>query len=416
VHARRYIAFALTFFLAAGAACNARPAATATNPAPQATTPDQQALDKLLAPIALYPDALLAQVLACATSPQQVTEVDKWLKQNQSLKGTQLQEATSQKGFDASFVALVLFPDVLNMMAQNMQWTTEVGKAFLSDQKAVLDSAQRLRSQAQAMGNLKSTPQQTVSTETKDGTTVIVVQPANPQVVYVPQYPQTVYTTPAPAPTTTPTTSTESSDSGGKAAAALVGFALGVVVGAAASDDYYYGPYGWGAWGMGWHTHTVVVTGGAWRVPPYHRYPYTRPVPYGSYRPPANVYAPTNINLNRNVNVNQPARGATARPTPYGAGSTARPTARPATPARQPATTQRAARPASPSYGATNYGSRGYGGGSSPSTTARHSTQTSGTRSGAFSGYQNGQSQRAASNRGRSSASGGGRSRSRSRR
>ena len=350
-----------------------------------AASTDQQALDKLLAPIALYPDALLAQLLACATSPQQVTEVNNWLQQNKNLQGTQLQEAASKKGFDASFAALVLFPDVLDMMAKNMPWTTEIGKAFLSDQKGVLDSVQRLRAQAQAMGNLKTTPQQTVTTQTKEGTTVIVVQPANPQVVYVPTYPQTVYTTPAP---------TQSSDSGDKATAALIGFMLGVAVGAAASNDYYYG-----AWGMGWHTHVVVVRGGYWRVPPHARYPYTRPVPYRSYHPRGNVYAPTNVNVNvnrNNVNVNQSGRNATPRPS-----------TRPEAPSTQPATRQQpSTRPqATP---ASSYGSRGYGqaGAGSPSTQER-----SGTKSGAFSGYESGKSERTASARGRSSASGSGKAR-----
>ena len=401
--ANRYVAAVLGLWMFAGTACNAVSQAATQTATPKATTPDQQALDKLLAPVALYPDALLAQVLACASSPQQVTEVNQWLQQNKKLQGTALQEAASQKGFDASFVAMVLFPDVLTMMGQNMEWTSELGKAFLSDQKGVLESAQRLREQAKSVGNLKTTSQQTVTTETKDGTQVIVIQPANPQVVYVPVYTQTVYTTP-PATTTQTTAASSSSDSGGKGAAALIGFALGVVVGAAASDNYY-GPYGYGAWGMGWHTHTVVVTGGAWRVPPHARYPYTRPVPYGSYHPRGNVYAPTNINVNRNVNmnnvnVNQPGRGATTRPA-----------TRTATPATQPATRQQpSTRPQAAT--ASNYGSRGYGqgGAGSPSTTAaRPSTQgRSGTSSGAFSGYQSGQSEKAASKRGHRSASGGG--------
>ena len=90
-------------------------------------------LEQLLAPVALYPDALLAQVLTAATSPQQVTEVNTWLQQNNQLQGTALQDAANQKGFDASFVALVLFPDVLDMLASNIDWTTELGTAFLSD-------------------------------------------------------------------------------------------------------------------------------------------------------------------------------------------------------------------------------------------------------------------------------------------
>lgn len=406
--ANRYIAASLSLcLLLVSTVCQASPQATSTIPAGSATA-DQQALDKLLSPIALYPDALLAQVLACSTSPQQVTEVSRWLEQNKNLQGTQLQEAANQQGFDASFVALVLFPDVLGLMAQNMEWTTEVGKAFLSDQEAVLGSVQRLRAQAQAMGNLKTNSQQTVSTQTQDGTQVIIVQPANPQVVYVPQYTQTVYTTPAPAPTTQ-TTSSSSSDK--TVAAALIGFGLGVALGAAMNDDYYYGPYGWGAWGVGWHTHTVVVVGNPWRVPPRARYPYTRPVPYGTYRAPRNVYAPTNIN----VNVNRPTYNVNRD----GTTPTARPATRPAAPSTQPATAQQrssAARPqaaAAPAARSSNYGSRGYASAATPSAgAARPASQArSGTSSGAFSGYQSGQSERAASARGRKSSSGGRRER-----
>ncbi|MBP1624238.1 MAG: hypothetical protein H6Q07_2258, partial [Acidobacteria bacterium] len=190
MHPKRYIASILTVCLLFA------PIAQAVQSMPQANAPNsaQQGLDKLLAPIALYPDALLAQVLACATSPQQVTEVNKWLEQNKGLQGSQLQDAATKQGFDASFVALALFPDVLVLMGKNMEWTTEVGKAFLSDQKNVLAAVQRLRAQAQAAGNLKTNEQQTVTTEKKDGTQVIVIQPTNPQIVYVPVYnTQTVY-------------------------------------------------------------------------------------------------------------------------------------------------------------------------------------------------------------------------------
>jgi hypothetical protein len=117
MHPNRYVAMMLAVCLLFA------PLAQAVEPMPQTTagTAGQQGLDKLLAPVALYPDALLAQLLACATSPQQLTEVNKWLEQNKSLQGTALQDAASQKGFDASFVALVLFPDVLTLMGKNME-------------------------------------------------------------------------------------------------------------------------------------------------------------------------------------------------------------------------------------------------------------------------------------------------------
>jgi hypothetical protein len=260
-----------------------------------AANANDQALDKLMGPIALYPDPLLAQVLACASSPEQVTDVSAWLKmQDKALQGSKLQEAATAKGFDASFAAIVLFPDVLDTLAQNLPWTTEVGKAFVSDQKAVLASVQRLRKQAQTVGNLKTTPQQEVNVETQDGQQVIVIEPANPQIVYVPVYnTQVVYTTPPPP---------AEKDNSDAVAAAALGFMAGIVIGAAVSDPY---PYGWGAWGVGWHSSTVIVTGAAWRVPPGGRYGYARPVPYGGYRAPTNINAPSrNVNINNSTNVN----------------------------------------------------------------------------------------------------------------
>ena len=268
-------------------------------------------MEQLLAPIALYPDALLAQVLTSATSPAQVTEMNNWLQQNNKLQGTDLQEAAQKKGFDASFVALALFPDVLHTMATQIEWTTELGTAFLSDPKGVLNSVQQLRAQAQTAGNLKSTPQQSVTAESQDGQQIIVIQPANPQVVYVPVYnPQVVY---YPAPPS--------------ATAVLLAFGAGIAIGAAISNNSHYPPYGWGVWGMGWHTSTVVVRGGVWVVPPHPRYAYVRPIPmpYGAvYRPKPYVYAPTTVNINR-VTVNNSGYAGAARPVPRPYAPAARP-------------------------------------------------------------------------------------------
>src|SRR5262249_2381439 len=144
------------------------------------------------------------------------------------------------------------------------------------------------------------------------------IQPANPQIVYVPVYnTQTVYTTPPPPPE-------KEKDDSDAAALALLGFMAGVAIGAAASDPCCY-PYGWGAWGGGWPSSTGIVTGGAWRIPPGGRYGYARPVPYGSYRAPTNINAPSrninnvNVNIDRSNNINNINSGnrnnsATARP------------------------------------------------------------------------------------------------------
>ena len=202
---------------------------------------DPAYLDKLLAPVALYPDQLLAQMLLCSGNPRKVGELGAWLK-GTPLKGSELQQAAGQAGFEPSFVALAPFPQVVDFMAGNLTWTSQIGGAFAVDRAAVFDSIQRLRKQSQTAGNLKSTPQQTVETKTVEGgEQVIVIEPANPQVVYVPQYnPQVVY---VQQPTTTTVVVHEDDDD--EAAAALIGFTAGVVIGAAVNNSYYYGPYGW---------------------------------------------------------------------------------------------------------------------------------------------------------------------------
>jgi uncharacterized protein DUF3300 len=202
-----------------------------------------EALDRLLAPIALYPDQLLAQILLCAANPGKVAALSEWLVSNESLKGTELQEAATKAGFGPSFVALALFPDVVNTMAQQIDWTSSLGQAFAADRSSVFASIQRLRTKAHAAGKLKTTPQQEVETRTtSSGEQVIVIEPANPQVVYVPQYnPTTVYT----QPTSSTVVVQQESSSGDAVAAGLIGFTAGIALGAAIDNDYYYGPYGW---------------------------------------------------------------------------------------------------------------------------------------------------------------------------
>jgi len=215
--------------------------------APQAQAgPPSGTLDQLLAPIALYPDPLLAQMLMSATTPAKITELDGWLKKNQTLKGTQLQDAAVKAGFDPSFVALALFPQVVAKMAGQIAWTTLLGQAFAADRSSVLDAIQRLRHQAQNVGTLKSTPQQEVATKTTpEGQNVIVIEPANPQVVYVPQYNTEVIYTQAPATTNTTIIVEDNSNADAAVAAGVIGFTAGIAIGAAMNNNYYYGPYGW---------------------------------------------------------------------------------------------------------------------------------------------------------------------------
>jgi uncharacterized membrane protein YgcG len=187
---------------------------------------------------------LLAQMLMSATKSAKVTELDNWMKSNQKLKGTQLQDAAVRAGFDASYVALVIFPQVVTYMAQNVAWTQSLGAWFTTDRNAVFASIQRLRQQAKTVGTLTSNAQQQVETkQTSAGQEVIVIEPTNPQVVYVPQYnPQVVYTQP---PTTTVVVQEDDDDAAEAVAAGLIGFTAGIAIGAAVNNNYYYGPYGW---------------------------------------------------------------------------------------------------------------------------------------------------------------------------
>jgi hypothetical protein len=211
---------------------------------PAQSVPSAADLDAMLAQVALYPDQLLGPMLISAGNPATIGALEEWLRGHESLKGSELQSAAAAAGFGDSFVALVVFPDVLQWMASQTAWTTAVGHAFATDRSAVFASIQRLRKKAQSAGTLKTTPQQTVETkQTSGGENVIVIEPANPQVVYVPQYnSQTVYTTPA---TSTTVVVHEDNSSADAAVAGMIGFTAGVAIGAMWDNNYYYGPYGW---------------------------------------------------------------------------------------------------------------------------------------------------------------------------
>src|SRR5215470_17019732 len=148
----------------------------------------QEELDQLLAPIALYPDDLLSQIFMASTYPLEVVEASRWAKQHQNLKGDALAQALEKQDWDPSVRSLVNFPDVLSKMSEKLDWTQKLGDAFISQQKDVMDAVQRLRAKAEASGNLKTTEQQKVIVEEK----IIKIEPANPQVVYVPTYNPTV--------------------------------------------------------------------------------------------------------------------------------------------------------------------------------------------------------------------------------
>jgi hypothetical protein len=205
--------------------------------APQ--TPDQ--LQQLVAPIALYPDSLVAQILAASTFPEQVVEADRWVQAHPNLKGDALAQAVDQQPWDPSVKALTAFPSVLGNMDKNISWTSTLGDAYYNQEQDVMDAVQVMRQKAEAAGNLKTTQQQTVTTQ---GSTVIV-RPAAPDVVYVPAYnPWLVYGGPIVAwPGWYPYPGIWY---GGPYLSFGIGFGIG-----------FYGGYGWGwnHWGYDWHNH-----------------------------------------------------------------------------------------------------------------------------------------------------------------
>ncbi len=175
------------------------PAAKTAPAAPAAASAkafSQQELDELLAPIALYPDALLAQVLMASTYPLQVVEAARWVKANPGLKDKALEDALQKQEWDPAVKALTVLPQVLTMMNEKLDWTQKLGDAFLAQQADVMKTTQNLRAKAQTAGNLKSTPEQTVKTEKEGDKTVYIIESPKPETVYVPTYnPATVYGT-----------------------------------------------------------------------------------------------------------------------------------------------------------------------------------------------------------------------------
>ena len=145
-------------------------------------------LDDLVAPIALYPDPLLSEVLAASTYPMEIAEAEQWVRDHPKWKPSKLMDEAKKQKWDPSVQGLVAFPDVLARLTQNIGWTTQLGNAFLAQQAEVMQAVQRMRAQAQAKGTLHSTPQETVTTQNQGGQTVIDIEPANPNVWYVPNY------------------------------------------------------------------------------------------------------------------------------------------------------------------------------------------------------------------------------------
>ena len=231
-----------------GVAYQTAPAAgTASSYPGQGVPATAEELQAVVAPIALYPDALVAQILTAATYPDQVAIASYWLEDNKSLTGSALVTAVNAQTWDPSVKALTQFPSVLSNMASNLSWTSQLGEDYHNQQADVMTAIQTLRAKAKAAGNLKTTPQVTVVQQSPQ---VIVIQPTNPQIVYVPTYnPAVVYGYPyvVPAYVYVPPPSTAD-----VVAAGLIGFGVGIAVGAMMSsswgystwDCHWYGSYG----------------------------------------------------------------------------------------------------------------------------------------------------------------------------
>lgn len=260
-----------------GATATAQTAAPAAAPAsaPQQQPLSREQIEALLAPIALYSDDLLAQVLMASTYPLEVVQAARWAKDNAKLTGKALQDALLQQPWDPSVKALVPVPQTLAMMNDKLDWTQRLGDAFLAQQGDVLDAVQRLRARADSAGTLKTTPQQKVSTRSSDGRTVFVIEQADPQVVYVPAYDPNVVFGPWPYPAYPPVAWYPP----GYVASGALWFGAGVVAGAAI----------WG--GLNWWNRRVDIdvnrfnsfnrtniVDGTWRHDVAHR----RGVPYGN--------------------------------------------------------------------------------------------------------------------------------------
>jgi len=166
-----------------------KPTAAPEDEAPK--IPPEQ-LDSLVAPIALYPDSLLAQTLVASTYPLEIVQLQQWLEKNDTLKDKALVDAVAKQPWDPSVQSMAAFPEVVKRLADDIQWTTDLGNAFLAQQSDTMDAVQRMRKKAQDNGALATNEQQKVETQTVEGDTVIVVESANPEVIYVPSYSPTV--------------------------------------------------------------------------------------------------------------------------------------------------------------------------------------------------------------------------------
>jgi hypothetical protein len=381
------------------------PAATpAQTAAPTADLLKAEQLDQLVAPIALYPDALLAEVLMASTYPLEVVQAARWTEQNKSLKGDALKAAVDKQGWDDSVKALAATPSVLKMMNDKLDWTEKLGDAVLAQQPDVMDAVQRLRSRAQANNKLSSTKEQKVTVQQQGAKQVIAIEPAVPDTVYVPYYDPAVVYGSWPYPAYPPYYFGYPGYIPGAVIGAGIAFGAGFALGRWTSGGNYWGG------NINWNNNNINInrptvnplSGGNWQHNPAHR----QGVRYNNANV-ANRYGNNKIG-GANNRMDYRGRGGqqVINPGRSGAGTGNRPSAgtRPSTGNRpsgsRPSTGNR------PSGSRPSAGTRPSGG-SRPSAGTRPASRPSGGGANAFS-RPGGGSAGMASSRGRASMGGAG--------
>jgi uncharacterized protein DUF3300 len=267
----RLLAIALLFAVpqAASAQTPPPPSQPASAPAQQLLTSGQ--LDALVSPIALYPDALLSLVLMASTYPLEVVQADRWVGANKNLQGDALKAALDQQNWDDSVKSLTATPDVLDMMSNKLDWTQQLGDAVLAQQPDVMDAIQRLRTKAQANNKLSTTRQQTVSTQQQGGQQVIVIEPTDPDQIFVPFYDPSVVFGPWPYPDYPPYFWPPPAFIGAGLLATGIAFGAGYALGRWASNgNRWGGGVNWGGRNINVNR-SLNVSGNNWVHNPAHR-------------------------------------------------------------------------------------------------------------------------------------------------
>jgi len=335
--------------VAATAPPAAPPPAAAAEPGPPPGAATPQELQELVSPIALYPDVLVAQILAGSTYPTQVVEADRWLKQNPNLTGDQLANQVNQQEWDPSIKSLTQFPTVLQTMNDNLAWTSDLGEAYYNQPADVMNAIQALRNMAVNAGTLKSTAQQQVELQPPPPAAqgsmqpsvqqTVIIQPAQPNTVYVPQYnPTTAYGAPVAAPP-----GYSGSD---LLLTGVLSFGAGILLGSLinnGNNNWNCGWYGGGGSSVKYNNKIYVTNNNV--------YPGRYPAGGGGYRPPA--YRPPNGNYPRPGYPPRPAPYPATRPAYNTAGGNNRPN-NPGVPATRPYD-KKTARPANPDIAKPNF-------------------------------------------------------------